>query len=53
MSFEENFGYITFKDSKFLIFYTNDLSGRPSSTFMYSSDKKAIDLVHGLAYLSR
>ena len=51
--FVPNCGYITFKDSKVVIFYSNDLAGTPSSTMMLPSKKNNLDLVHGLAPLSR
>ena len=48
-----NAGYIVYKDSKIVIFYTNDLAQTPSKPILYSTDAEAVTCVHGLAKLKR
>jgi hypothetical protein len=45
----ENAGYVVWKDSKVVIFYTNDLASTPSRAVLDGTDQEAIDCVHGLA----
>lgn len=43
----ENAGYIVWKDTKIVIFYTNNLCHTPSRAFLDMDDAEAIDCVHG------
>ena len=49
----DNAGYILLKDSKVVIFYSNDLAGTATEAILTSSSAEAIALVHGLAKLYR
>jgi hypothetical protein len=49
----EKCGYIVFKDSKVVVFYTNDLASTPSRPILHSSDEEAISAVNGLGYIKR
>jgi len=49
----EKAGYIVFKDSKVVIFYTNDLFEMPPEPMLQSTDERAIKCMHGLAMISR
>lgn len=46
-------GFIVFKDSKVVVFYSNDLASTPSQDFLTSDDQEAIDCCHGLACCQR
>jgi hypothetical protein len=46
-------GYIVFKDSKVVIFYTNDLLQNPSEPILLGTDDRAHQCVGGLAKISR
>jgi len=46
-------GYIVFKDSKVVVFYTNDLAEDPPEPILMGSDDRAVKCVHGLAKISR
>jgi hypothetical protein len=46
-------GCIVFKDSKLVLFYTNDLLENPPEPVLLGSDAQAVQCVHGLAKLSR
>jgi hypothetical protein len=48
----KNCGYIVFKDSKIVLFYTNDLVEDPPEPVLLGSDERAVKCVHGLAKLS-
>ena len=48
-----NAGYIVYKDSKIVIFYTNDLAQTPSKPILYSTEAEAVTCVHGLAKMKR
>jgi hypothetical protein len=48
----KNCGYIVFKDSRLVLFYTNDLVEDPPEPVLLGSDERAIKCVHGLAKLS-
>jgi hypothetical protein len=49
----EKCGCIIFKDSKLVLFYTNDLLENPAEPVLLGSDAQAVQCVHGLAKLSR
>jgi hypothetical protein len=49
----ERAGFIVFKDSKVVIFYTNDLLENPPEPIIDDSDNRAIKCVHGLSKISR
>jgi hypothetical protein len=49
----EKAGYIVFKDSKVVIFYTNDLFEMPPEPLLQCTDERAVKCVHGLAKISR
>jgi len=49
----EKCGYIVFKDSKVVVFYTNDLASNPPEHVVQGSDERAWTFVHGLAKISR
>ena len=49
----EKAGYIVFKDSKLVLFYTNDLFANPPEPITDGSDERAWECVHGLAKISR
>jgi hypothetical protein len=44
-------GYIVWKDSNVVIFYTNDLAATPSQNVVVGTDQEAIDCVSGLGTL--
>jgi hypothetical protein len=46
-------GYIIWKDSKVVIFYSNDLANTPSKGLLHGDDLEAIDCVNGLGILYR
>jgi hypothetical protein len=46
-------GYIVFKDSKVVIFYSNDLVENPEEPILLSTDERAVRCVGGLARISR
>lgn len=46
-------GYIVFKDSKLVLFYTNDLFENPPQPIIMGTDERAWRCVHGLAKISR
>ena len=46
-------GYLVFKDSKVVVFYTNDLLENPPEPILQGSDERAVKCVHGLAKISR
>ncbi len=52
-SIAEKTGYIVFKDSKVVIFYSNDLAETPQEPMLESNDARAVTCVHGLAKLFR
>ena len=45
----EKAGYIVWKDSKLVVFYTNNLAKTPSKPILDGLSKEAIECVHGLA----
>ena len=49
----ENAGYIVWRDTKVVIFYTNDLAGTPSEPILDGGTDEAIALVRGLSPLKR
>lgn len=49
----DNAGYIVWKDSKIVIFYTNDLAKTPSEPILDMNDEEAISCVHGLCTVHR
>lgn len=49
----ENAGYIFWKDSKLVVFYTNDLASTPSRCILDSTSDEAVLCVRGLAPLKR
>ena len=49
----KNAGYIVWKDSKVVVFYTNDLSNTPSTSVLDGTSDEAILCVRGLAPLKR
>jgi len=49
----ENSGFISLKDSKVVVFYSNDLKGTLPERVMDSSDSRAVEIVHGLATIYR
>ena len=49
----ENAGYIVWKDTKVVVFYTNDLCHTPSREILDMDDAEAIDCVHGLVPIDR
>ena len=52
-SVAEKAGYIVWKDSKVVVFYTNDLASTPPSAILDGTDEDAIFCVNGLAELER
>ncbi|OWZ00028.1 hypothetical protein PHMEG_00028870 [Phytophthora megakarya] len=46
-------GYIVFKDSRTIIFYTNDLTVTMSESILSSSSQEAVRYVHGLHPIAR
>jgi hypothetical protein len=46
-------GYILFKDSKIVIFYSNDLDGMPSEAILDDSNEEAIRICRGLSSIHR
>jgi hypothetical protein len=48
----EKCGYIVFKDSKLVLFYTNDLLENPAEPVLLGSDAQAVQCVYGMAKLS-
>jgi hypothetical protein len=46
-------GYILFKDSKTVIFYSNDLDGMPSEAILDDSNEEAIRICRGLSSIGR
>jgi hypothetical protein len=48
----KNCGYIVFKDSKIVLFYTNDLAEDPPEPVLLGSNERAMKCAHGLAKLS-
>jgi hypothetical protein len=46
-------GYMVLKDSKVVVFYTNDLAGTPPEPISDASNAKTVACVHGLASLFR
>ena len=48
----EKYGYIVFKDSKLVLFYTNNLLENPPEPVLLGSDDRALRCIHGLAKLS-
>lgn len=46
-------GYVIWKDSKIVIFYSNDLKATPSNAILKCTSGEAIACVHGLANLER
>jgi hypothetical protein len=49
-SIAEKAGYIVFKDSKVVIFYTNDLMENPPEPMLQGTDDRAVQCVGGLAH---
>lgn len=49
----DNAGYIMFKDSKVVIFYTNDLADTPTADVLDGDSEEAIRCCHGLATANR
>ena len=49
----DNAGYIIWKDSKLVLFYTNDLESTPSVSILDGKSNEAISCVRGLAPLKR
>lgn len=49
----EKAGFIVFKDSKVVLFYTNDLYQTPTKATLHQDSQEAIQCVNGLAKLSR
>jgi hypothetical protein len=47
-----NSGFMVFKDSKVVVFYSNDLLETPPEPILTSSDDRAIKSIHGLAKIS-
>ena len=45
--------YVVWKDSKVVLFYTNDLAATPSQPIMEGTERESIACVNGLAQLSR
>jgi hypothetical protein len=45
-------GYIVFKDSKVVLFYTNDLVQIPSEPILLGTDDRAVQCIGGLAKIS-
>jgi hypothetical protein len=45
-------GYIVLKDSKVVIFYTNNLLENPTKLTLDGTDDRAVKCVHGLSKLS-
>jgi hypothetical protein len=48
-----NASYLVFKDSKVIIFYSNDLFQTPPEPMLQESDTRAISCAHGLARISQ
>jgi hypothetical protein len=48
-----NSGFIIFKDSKVVVFYSNDLFETPPEAVLHGSDERAVNCVHGLSTISR
>lgn len=48
-----NCGYILWKDSKLVMFYTNDLAHTPSEDILHDTSEEAIRCVNGLGPLHR
>lgn len=46
-------GYILWKDSKLVMFYSNDLKLTPAAPMLEGNDPRAIECVHGLERLER
>jgi hypothetical protein len=42
-----------FKDSKVVVFYSNNLFERPLEAVLHGSDDRAVKCVHGLSTISR
>ena len=49
----DNAGYIVWKDSKVVVFYTTDLAATPTRPLIDGTDAEAIMCVNGLAALGR
>jgi len=52
-SVAERTGYIVFKDSKVVLFYSNDLVQTPPEAILLHHDERAVQCVGGLAKISR
>ena len=52
-NFAEKAGYILFKDSKAVIFYSNDLGLTPSKPILHSHEDEAISAVRGIGNMQR
>jgi hypothetical protein len=52
-SIAEKAGYIVFKDSKVVLFYTNNLMENPLEPILWGTDDRAVQRVGGLAKISR
>src|SRR5688572_9968771 len=48
-----NTGYISWKDKKSVVLYTNNLAGTPSKAILTQDNKEAITCVHSLVPLRR
>ena len=51
-SIAERTGYIVFKDSKVVLFYSNDLVQTPPEPILLHHDERAVQCVGGLAKIS-
>jgi hypothetical protein len=51
-SIAEKAGYIVFKDSKVVIFYSNDLMENPPEPMLPGTDDRAVQCISGLAKIS-
>ncbi len=49
----DNSRFIIFKDSKVVVFYSNDLLETPPEGVLHASDDRAVRCVHGLSTISR
>jgi hypothetical protein len=46
-------GYVVFKDSKVLVFYSNDLALTPTEPILSAQNESAVEAVRGLAVIKR